>query len=114
MERPDDRQPDLTSNPGVITATVLSGLVAVAVAAAEWVGSGRALDSPAGILWSVVALLGVAATLLGVGLELQRRRRAEQTRPAATAAGPPRGGCPPGPSPSCSPTSRARPGCCRT
>jgi predicted ATPase/class 3 adenylate cyclase len=89
MGRPDDRQPDVTSNPGVITATLLSGLIAVAVAAAEWVGSGRALYSPAGILWSVVALLGVAATLLGVGLELRRRRRAEQARPAATAAGRP-------------------------
>jgi class 3 adenylate cyclase len=85
----DDRQPDLTSNPGVITATLLSGVIAVAVAAAEWVGSGRPLGSPAGILWSLVALLGAAATLLGVGLELRRRRRAEQARPAAAAAGRP-------------------------
>jgi hypothetical protein len=37
----------------------------------------------------VVALLGVAATLLGAGLELRRRRRAEQARPAATVAGRP-------------------------
>jgi predicted ATPase/class 3 adenylate cyclase len=83
----DDRQPDLTSNPGVITATLLSGVIAVAVAAAEWVGSGRPLDSPAGLLWSLVALLGLATTLLGVGMELRRRRQAEQARPAAPAAG---------------------------
>ncbi|HKO84169.1 MAG TPA: hypothetical protein VJ140_06310, partial [Actinomycetota bacterium] len=83
----DDRQTDLIGNPGVITATVLSGVIAVAVAAAEWVGSGRPLDSPAGILWSLVALLGLAATLLGVGLELRRRRLGEQARPAAPAAG---------------------------
>jgi hypothetical protein len=38
------------------------------VAAAEWVGSGRPLGSPAGILWSLVAVLGVAASVLGVGL----------------------------------------------
>ena len=37
MGRSDDRQADLTSSPGVITATVLSGVIAVAVAAAEWV-----------------------------------------------------------------------------
>jgi class 3 adenylate cyclase len=73
---------ELTSNPGVIATTVLSGVIAVVVAAAEWVGSGEALGSPAGILWSVVALLGVAATLLGFGLELRRRRQAEQEQPA--------------------------------
>jgi class 3 adenylate cyclase len=48
MGSTDDRQLDLTSNPGVITATLLSGVIAVAVAAAEWVGSGRPLGSPAG------------------------------------------------------------------
>jgi class 3 adenylate cyclase len=92
MGSTDDRQPDLTSNPGVITATLLSGVIAVAVAAAEWVGSGRPLGSPAGILWSLVAVLGVAATVLGVGLELRRRRQAEQAeraRPAVEAAGRP-------------------------
>jgi predicted ATPase/class 3 adenylate cyclase len=85
----DDRQTDLIGNPGVITATVLSGVIAVAVAAAEWVGSGRPLDSPAGLLWSLVALLGLTATVLGVGLELRRRRLGEQARPAAPAAGRP-------------------------
>jgi class 3 adenylate cyclase len=90
MGRPDDRQPDLTSNPGVITATLLSGVIAVAVAAAEWVGLGRPLGSPAGILWSLVALLGVTATVLGVGLELRRRRRTEPARPAPEAADRPR------------------------
>jgi len=92
MGSTDDRQPDLTSNPGVTTATLLSGVIAVAVAAAEWVGSGRPLGSPAGILWSLVAVLGVAATVLGVGLELRRRRQAEQAeraRPAVEAAGRP-------------------------
>jgi predicted ATPase/class 3 adenylate cyclase len=78
---------DLTSNPGVIATTMLSGIIAVAVAAAEWVGSGEALGSPAGILWSVVALLGVAATLLGFGLELRRRLRAEQEQPAPGRSG---------------------------
>jgi hypothetical protein len=67
---------DLAGNPGVIATTLLSGVIAVAVAAAEWVGSGQGLDSPAGILWSVVALLGVVAMLLGAGLELRRRRQA--------------------------------------
>jgi predicted ATPase/class 3 adenylate cyclase len=87
---PGDRRPaDLGEDRGVITITLLSGIIAVAVAAAEWVGSGRELDSPAGLLWSLVALLGLAATLLGVGLELRRRRRAEQARPAAGAAGRP-------------------------
>jgi Adenylate and Guanylate cyclase catalytic domain len=90
MGRPDDRQPDLTSNPGVITATLLSGVIAVAVAAAEWVGLGRPLGSPAGILWSLVVLLGVTATVLGVGLELRRRRRTEPARPAPEAADRPR------------------------
>jgi predicted ATPase/class 3 adenylate cyclase len=74
---------DLAGNPGVIATTLLSGVIAVAVAAAEWVGSGQALDSPAGILWSVVALLGVAAMVLGAGLELRRRRQAAAARPAA-------------------------------
>ena len=67
---------ELARNPGVIAATLLSGLIAVAVAAAEWVGSGKALGSPTGILWAVVALLGVAAIVLGTGLELRRRRQA--------------------------------------
>jgi predicted ATPase/class 3 adenylate cyclase len=88
---------DLAGNPGVIATTVLSGVIAVAVAAAEWVGSGQALDSPAGILWSVVALLGVAAMLLGAGLELRRRRQAAAQQ-AASAPGPAavRPGPPPG------------------
>ena len=72
---------ELARNPGVIATTLLSGLIAVAVAAAEWVGSGEALTSPVGILWAVVAALGVAAMLLGSGLELRRRRLAE--RPVA-------------------------------
>jgi len=72
---PGGRGPaDLASNPGVITTTLLSGVIAVAVAAAEWTGSGEALVSAAGVLWSVVALLGVVAMLLAVGLELRRRR----------------------------------------
>jgi class 3 adenylate cyclase len=70
----------------VITTTLLSGVLAVAVAAAEWAGSGRSLDSPAGVLWSVVALLGLATTLVGVGLELRRRRQAEPAQPAVEAA----------------------------
>ncbi|MDF2744957.1 MAG: hypothetical protein K0S88_6335, partial [Actinomycetia bacterium] len=74
---------ELARNPGVIATTLLSGLIAVAVAAAEWVGSGEALASPAGILWAVVAALGVAAMLLGFGLELRRRRLAG--RPVAPA-----------------------------
>jgi class 3 adenylate cyclase len=79
---------DLAGNPGVIATTLLSGMIAVAVAAAEWVGSGQALDSPAGILWSVVALLGVGAMLLGAGLELRRRRQAarQAAAPRAVAA----------------------------
>ena len=79
---------DLAGNPGVIATTLLSGVIAVAVAAAEWVGSGHALDSPAGILWSVVALLGVMAMLLGAGLELRRRRQAarQAADPRAVAA----------------------------
>jgi class 3 adenylate cyclase len=81
-----DRPTDLTRNPGVITTTLLSGVIAVAVAAAEWTGSGRALLSPAGILWSVVAVLGVVAMLLGFGLELRRRRAGEA--PAADPAAP--------------------------
>jgi predicted ATPase/class 3 adenylate cyclase len=79
---PDGPADDLTRNPGVIATTVLSGVIAVAVAAAEWVGSGEPLGSAAGILWSVVALLGVVAMLLGTALELRRRRRAG--RPPAT------------------------------
>jgi class 3 adenylate cyclase len=65
---------------------VLSGLIAVAVAAAEWTASGEALTSPTGILWSVVAVLGVAATLLGLGLELRRRRQAPPQAPATEPA----------------------------
>jgi len=72
---PARRPADLASNPGVITSTLLSGVIAVAVAAAEWTGSGKALTSPTGILWGLVALLGVVAMLLGFGLELRRRRQ---------------------------------------
>jgi predicted ATPase/class 3 adenylate cyclase len=73
---PGGRRPaDLASNPGVITSTLLSGVIAVAVAAAEWSGSGEALRSPTGLLWSVVALLGVVAMLLGFRLELRRRQQ---------------------------------------
>ena len=86
----DRRAADLGENRGVITTTVVSGIIAVAVAAAEWTGSGRALDTPTGILWSVVAVLGVAAMLLGLGLELRRRRQAPRemsaTEPAARPA----------------------------
>jgi class 3 adenylate cyclase len=78
-----DRGPaDLGENRGVITTTLLSGLIAIAVAAAEWTASGQALTSPTGILWSVVAALGMAATLLGLGLELRRRRQAPPATPA--------------------------------
>jgi predicted ATPase/class 3 adenylate cyclase len=83
---PGDRRPaDLGEDRGVITITLLSGIIAVAVAAAEWTASGQALTSPTGILWSVVAALGMAATLLGLGLELRRRRQAP---PATTAPRP--------------------------
>jgi hypothetical protein len=79
---PDDRRPaDFASNPGVIASTLLSGVIAVVVAAAEWTGSEKALASPTGILWSLVALLGVVAMLLGVALE-RRRRRQEPPPPA--------------------------------
>jgi class 3 adenylate cyclase len=90
---------ELARNPGVIATTLLSGLIAVAVAAAEWVGSGEALTSPAGILWAVVAALGVAAMLLGFGLELRRRRLAEAARPQA----------PPAPAAATSPPAAALP-----
>jgi predicted ATPase/class 3 adenylate cyclase len=80
---PGDRGPaDLGENRGVITTTLLSGMIAIAVAAAEWTASGEALTSPTGILWSVVAVLGMAATLLGLGLELRRRRQAPPATPA--------------------------------
>jgi predicted ATPase/class 3 adenylate cyclase len=71
---------------------VFSGIIAVAVAAAEWTASGEALTSATGILWSVVAVLGVAAMLLGLGLELRRRRQAPPELAAAEPAvrsGPP-------------------------
>ena len=91
---------ELARNPGVIATTLLSGLIAVAVAAAEWVGSGEALTSPAGILWGVVAALGVVAMLVGFGLELRRRRLAEAAPPAPphrpAATGPPDPGLPTG------------------
>jgi class 3 adenylate cyclase len=90
---------ELARNPGVIATTLLSGLIAVAVAAPEWVGSGEALTSPAGILWAVVAALGVAAMLLGFGLELRRRRLAEAARPQA----------PPAPAAATSPPAAALP-----
>jgi predicted ATPase/class 3 adenylate cyclase len=79
------RQADLASNPGVITSTLLSGVIAVAVAAAEWTGSGEALSSPTGLLWSLVALLGVVAMLLGFGLELRRRRQLPPEAPPPAA-----------------------------
>jgi hypothetical protein len=82
------RPAELGEHPGVITTTVVSGIIAVAVAAAEWTGSGRALDTPAGVLWSLVALLGVVAMALGVGLELHRRRQLAPEVPAAGPAGP--------------------------
>ena len=88
---PGDRRPaDLGENRGVITITVLSGIiavaVAVAVAAAEWTGSGEALTSPTGILWSVVGVLGVVAMLLGLGPELRRRRQVPPAMPATEPA----------------------------
>jgi hypothetical protein len=53
---PGDRRPaDLGEDRGVITTTLLSGIIAVAVASAEWTASGQALSSRTGILWSVVA-----------------------------------------------------------
>jgi predicted ATPase/class 3 adenylate cyclase len=81
------RPPELAENRGVITTTLLSGVIAVAIAAAEWTGSGRALDTPTGILWSVVALLGVVAMVLGIGLELRRRRQVQRAAPAGGPAG---------------------------
>jgi Adenylate and Guanylate cyclase catalytic domain len=81
------RPPELAENRGVITITLLSGVIAVAIAAAEWTGSGRALDTPTGILWSVVALLGVVAMVLGIGLELRRRRQVQRAAPAGGPAG---------------------------
>ena len=97
MGTPDPGEPsrlgggpaELAEHPGVIATTVVSGVIAVAVAAAEWTGSGRALDTPTGILWSLVALLGLVATLLGIGLELRRRRQLPPDVPAAGPAGPP-------------------------
>ena len=83
------RPAELAEHRGVITTTVVSGLIAVAVAAAEWTGSGTALDTPTGILWSMVALLGVIATLLGIGLEVRRRRQVEPAVPASGPAGRP-------------------------
>ncbi|HEX8132409.1 MAG TPA: hypothetical protein VF880_03120, partial [Actinomycetes bacterium] len=65
---------------------MLSGVIATAVAAAEWTASGEALTSPTGILWSIVAVLGVAAMLLGLGLELRRRRQAPRETPATEPA----------------------------
>ncbi|HEX5878245.1 MAG TPA: adenylate/guanylate cyclase domain-containing protein [Actinomycetota bacterium] len=90
MSKPASDQPrsDFAGNPGVIATTLLSGVIAVAVAAAEWAGSGTALDSPAGILWALVALLGVAAMVLGTGLELRRRRQAGHAPAAAGPAAP--------------------------
>jgi predicted ATPase/class 3 adenylate cyclase len=85
-------RPDLAANQGVIATTLLSGVIAVAVAAAEWVGSGEPLASPAGVLWGVVALLGVVAMLLGFGLELRRRRQVAPAVETAAPAGPPGGG----------------------
>jgi predicted ATPase/class 3 adenylate cyclase len=84
---PGDRRPaDLGENRGVITTTLLSGIIAVAIAAAEWTASGEALTSPTGILWSVVAVLGVVAMLLGLGLALRRRRQAPRETPATEPA----------------------------
>jgi hypothetical protein len=62
----------------VVTTTVLSGVLAVA--AAEWAGSGRSLGSPVGVLWTVVAVLGVAAMALGLGLERRLAGTAESLR----------------------------------
>jgi predicted ATPase/class 3 adenylate cyclase len=89
-EAPDGRgrPAELAENRGIITTTLLSGLIAVAVAAAEWTGSGRALDTPTGVLWSVVALLGVVAMLVGIGLELRRRRQPQQAAQAGPAPRP--------------------------
>jgi hypothetical protein len=83
------RPAELAEHRGVITTTVVSGLIAVTVAAAEWTGSGRALDTPTGILWRMVALLGVVAMLLGIGLEVRRRRQVEPAVPASGPAGRP-------------------------
>jgi predicted ATPase/class 3 adenylate cyclase len=87
----DRRSADLGEDRGVITITLLSGVIAVAVAAAEWTGSGEALTSPTGILWGVVAVLGVVAMLLGFGLELRRRRQEppppQPSRPAELPTG---------------------------
>ena len=107
---PDQPRPTSPATPAS-SRPPCSGVIAVAVAAAEWVGSGKALDSPAGIR-AVVALLGVAAMVLGTGLELRRRRQVGLAGPRPA---PPRR-----PRParcrrrSCSPTSRARPGCSRS
>jgi predicted ATPase/class 3 adenylate cyclase len=88
---PDGRRPpELAENRGVIITTLLSGSIAVAVAAAEWTGSGKALASPTGLLWSMVALLGVVAMLLSIGLEIRRRRQVQGEAPAIQPAARPR------------------------
>jgi predicted ATPase/class 3 adenylate cyclase len=83
------RPAELAENRGVITTTLLSGLIAVGVAAAEWTGSGAALATPTGILWSLVALLGVIAMVVGIGLELRRRRQLQREATAGEPAGEP-------------------------
>jgi class 3 adenylate cyclase len=82
------RPAELTEHRGVITTTPLSGLIAVA-AAAEWTGSRTALVTPSGILWSVVAMLGVIAMLVGIGLGVRRRRQVEREGSAGEPAGRP-------------------------
>lgn len=69
---------DLTVNRGVIAGTLLAGFSAIAAAVAEWIASGRPLISSTAAAWGVVALLGFASMLLGIGLELRRRRRERQ------------------------------------
>jgi hypothetical protein len=63
-----------------LTSILLSGIIAVAIAAAEWTDSGEALRSPTDLLWSLVALLGVVAVLLWFGLGLRRRRQLPPAR----------------------------------
>ena len=87
------RPAELAEHRGVITTTVVSSLIAVAVAAAEWTGSGRALDTPTGILWSGRAA-GRGRDAGRHRPEVRRRRQVEPAVPARDPPGGPVRGCP--------------------
>jgi hypothetical protein len=70
-----DQDADSVAGRGAVAIAVLGGVAAAAGGLAEWTGSRGTPSSPAGNGWTAVALLaGVAAALLGVWLELRRRR----------------------------------------